>query len=209
MEKTPIWLYKLVQPIAAFALKIVYRPKIINKEVIPKEGPIILAGNHKMAFDPVLVTCGTKRTIHFMAKDVFFKGFKGFLFRSAGTLPVHVGKVHKDSFVAAIKILKQGESIGIFPEGTRNRTEKLLLPFKKGAVTLAKETNTKIIPLAISGRYLPFHGLTIEYGDPIDVSNMELEEANQLLEEKVRELLLKNQERISKKTNKKGRVNEN
>ena len=41
MEKTPIWLYKLVQPIAAFALKIVYRPKIINKEVIPKEGPII------------------------------------------------------------------------------------------------------------------------------------------------------------------------
>lgn len=191
MKKTPTWLYKALQPIAAFGLKLICRPKIINKEIIPKEGSIILAGNHKMALDPLLVSCGTKRTIHFMAKDVFFKGFKGFLFRSAGTLPVHVGKVHKDSFVSAIEILKQGKPIGIFPEGTRNYTEKLLLPFKRGAVTLAQETNTKIIPLAISGRYLPFHGLTIEYGKPIDVSNMELKEANELLEEKVKELLLK------------------
>jgi len=192
MQKVPTWLYKSVQPIAAILLKIIYGPKIINKEIIPKEGAIILAGNHKMAFDPVLVSCCSKRVIHFMAKDVFFKGFKGFLFRSAGTLPVHVGKVHKDSFKAAIEILKQNKPIGIFPEGTRNYTEKLVLPFKRGAVTLAKETNTKIIPFAISGRYLPFHGLTIEFGEPIDVSNMDLQEANQILEDKVKELLLKN-----------------
>lgn len=193
MQKVPTWLYKVLQPIAAILLKIVYQPKIINKQVIPKEGAIILAGNHKMAFDPVLVSCCTKRVIHFMAKDVFFKGFKGFLFRSAGTLPVHVGKVHKDSFKVAIDILKQNKPIGIFPEGTRNYTEKLVLPFKRGAVTLAKETNTKIIPFAISGRYLPFHGLSIEFGEPIDVETMELQEANQVLEEKVKELLLKKQ----------------
>lgn len=192
MKKTPTWLYKMLQPIAAFLLKVIYQPKIINKQIIPKDGAIILAGNHKMALDPLLVSCGTKRTIHFMAKDVFFKGFRGFLFRSAGTLPVHVGKIHKDSFKSAIEILKQGKPIGIFPEGTRNYTEKLLLPFKRGAVTLAKETNTKIIPFAISGRYLPFHGLTIEYGEAIDISNMELKEANEVLEKKVEELLIKN-----------------
>ena len=192
MQKVPTWLYRLLQPVTAVLIKLVYQPKIINKEVIPKEGAIILAGNHKMAFDPVLVSCGTKRTIHFMAKDVFFKGFRGFLFRSAGTLPVHVGKVHKDSFKSAIDILNQGKPIGVFPEGTRNYTQKPLLPFKRGAVTLAKETNTNIISFAIRGRYLPFHGLAIEFGEPIDVTNMELQEANQVLEEKVRELLLKN-----------------
>lgn len=119
----------------------------------------------------------------------FFTGIRGFLFKSAGTLPVHVGKIHKDSFKFAIDILKQGEAIGIFPEGTRNYTEKQLLPFKRGAVTLAKETNTNIIPFAIRGRYLPFHGLAIEFGEPIDVSNMDLQEANKLLEDKVLELL--------------------
>ena len=122
----------------------------------------------------------------------FFIGIKGFLFRSAGTLPVHAGKVHKDSFKTAIDILNQGKVIGIFPEGTRNYTQKLLLPFKRGAVTLAKETNTKIIPFAIRGRYLPFHELQIEFGEPIDVGNMELQEANKLLEDKVLELLIKN-----------------
>lgn len=191
MKKTRTWLYKGLQPIAAAVLKLICRPKIINKEIIPKEGSIILAGNHKMALDPLLVSCGTKRMVHFMAKDVFFHGIRGFLFRSAGTLPVHVGKVHKDSFKSAISILQQGKVIGIFPEGTRNYTEKIVLPFKRGAVTLAKETNTKIIPFAIRGRYLPFHGLTIEYGNPIDVTNMDLKEANQLLEDKVKELITK------------------
>lgn len=191
MKKVHTWLYTIFQPIAAFLVKLIYQPKILNKQVIPKEGSVILAGNHKMAFDPVLVTCGTKRTIHFMAKDVFFTGIRGFLFKSAGTLPVHVGKIHKESFKTAIEMLNKGRVIGIFPEGRRNYTEKPLLPFKRGAVTLAKETNTKIIPFAIRGRYLPFHGLTIEFGEPIDVTSMEIQEANKLLEEEVKELLLK------------------
>lgn len=121
----------------------------------------------------------------------FSNGIRGFLFKSAGTLPVHVGKIHKESFKTAIEMLNKGRVIGIFPEGKRNYTEKTLLPFKRGAVTLAKETNTKIIPFAIRGRYLPFHGLTIEFGEQIDVTSMEIQEANKLLEEKVKELLLK------------------
>lgn len=80
MKKVHTWLYTIFQPIAAFLVKLIYQPKIINKQVIPKEGRVILAGNHKMAFDPVLVTCGTKRTIHFMAKDVFFHRYKGISF---------------------------------------------------------------------------------------------------------------------------------
>ena len=109
--------------------------------------------------------------------------------KRAGTLPVHSGKVHKDSFKSAIDILNQDKVVGIFPEGTRNYTQKQLLPFKRGAVTLAQETDSKIVPFAIYGRYLPFHGLRIEFGKPIDVANMELKEAKQLLEDEVRKLL--------------------
>lgn len=191
MKKVSTWMYTLVQPIASFLLKIVYQPKIINRQAIPREGRVILAGNHKMLFDPVLVSCGTKRLIHFLAKDVFFTGFRGFFMKRAGTLPVHSGKIHKDSFKSAIDILNQDKVVGIFPEGTRNYTQKQLLPFKRGAVTLAKETNSKIIPFAIHGRYLPFHGLRIEFGEVIDITHIELKEANQLLEDEVKKLLEK------------------
>lgn len=191
MKKVSTWMYTLVQPIAAFLLKIVYQPKIINKKAIPKEGRVIIAGNHKMLLDPVLVSCGTRRIIHFLAKDIFFTGIRGFFMKRAGTLPVHVGKVHKDSFKSAIDILNQNKVVGIFPEGTRNYTKKELLSFKRGAVTLAQETNSQIVPFAIYGRYLPFHGLKIEFGELINVTNMELKEANQLLEDEVRKLLNK------------------
>ena len=161
MKKVSTWMYTLVQPIAAFLLKIVYQPKIINKKAIPKEGRVIIAGNHKMLLDPVLVSCGTRRIIHFLAKDIFFTGIRGFFMKRAGTLPVHVGKVHKDSFKSAIDILNQNKVVGIFPEGTRNYTKKELLSFKRGSVTLAQETNSQILQFAIYGIYLTFHGLKI------------------------------------------------
>lgn len=203
MKKVSTWMYTLMQPIASFLLKIVYQPKIINKQAIPKEGRIILAGNHKMLLDPVLVSCGTRRLIHFLAKDVFFTGVRGFFMKRAGTLPVHSGKIHKDSFKSAIDILNQNKVVGIFPEGTRNYTEKQLLPFKRGAVTLAQETGSKIIPFAIHGRYLPFHGLRIEFGKPIEVESMDLKEANQLLEDEVRKLLDKAEKEKAGEKNKK------
>lgn len=191
MKKVPTWNYKFLKPLARFLLKIIYQPKIINKQVIPNEGPIILAGNHKAYPDPVLVGISTKRVIHFFIKDVYTNSPLGPFFRSCGVLPVHVGKLHKDSFASAIELLEDGKSIGIFPEGTRNKTEKLLLPLQKGTVRIAKKTNAKIVPFAITGKYRPFGELTIEFGDPIDVSNMEVIEANTVLTEKITELLLK------------------
>ena len=71
-------------------------------------------------------------------------------------MPVHVGKLHKESFENAINLLKEEKSIGIFPEGTRNKTDQLLLPLRKGTTLLAKKTNAKIIPFAITGKYRPF-----------------------------------------------------
>lgn len=115
----------------------------------------------------------------------------GHFSKVCGVLPVHVGKLHKESFENAINLLKEEKSIGIFPEGTRNKTDQLLLPLRKGTTLLAKKTNAKIIPFAITGKYRPFGGLTIEFGEPIDVTNMDITEANTVLTERITELLLK------------------
>ncbi len=85
-----------------------------------------------------------------------------------------------------------GGAVGIFPEGTRNRTNQELLKFKYGAVKIAKKTNTPIIPFAIKGNYKPFRkGLSIEFGKPVNISKMEVEEANNYIKNEVLNILRK------------------
>ena len=73
--------YNLIKPIYTILLKIIFRPKVIGKENIPKDGPLIFAGNHKHAVDPTMVMMSTDRLVHYMAKEDLFKGLHGILFR--------------------------------------------------------------------------------------------------------------------------------
>ena len=92
----------------------------------------------------------------------------------------------------AVGVLAGGELISLFPEGTRNRSEALLLPFKYGAVTMAKRSGVPVIPFALTGRYRLFRrGIQIEFGAPLDLSSLETGEANALLQERVAELIYK------------------
>ena len=92
----------------------------------------------------------------------------------------------------AEKILNNGGTIGIFPEGTRNKTQNNLLEFRKGAVRIAKSTNTPILPFAIKGEYKLFRkSITLEFGNPIDVNKMEIEEGNEYLRNEVLKLYRK------------------
>ena len=88
----------------------------------------------------------------------------------------------------AIKLLNEGLVLGIFPEGTRNRTSELLLPFKYGAVSLAFKTGAYIVPAGITGKY-KFRGkIKVKYGKPFKVSN-DLESANVKLKEEITKLI--------------------
>lgn len=182
-------LYKICKIIYTVLLKILFRPKAYGKENIPNEGALIFAGNHRHAFDPVVVMSNTKRQVHYMAKEELFKGIHGLIFKNIGLIKVNRDKTNPGAVLSAEQILKNGGTIGIFPEGTRNRTENKILKFRTGAVRIAKNTNTKILPFAIRGKYKLFRkGIEIEFGKPIDVSNMEVEEANSYLEQEVLKL---------------------
>lgn len=185
-------LYKFLKLIVTPLLKILYRPKAYGKENIPEEGGVIFAGNHTHAIDPVVVMVNTKRMVHYMAKENLFKGFHGFVFEQIGLIKVYRTKSNPQAIVDAEEILKNGGTVGIFPEGTRNKTNEELLKFKHGTVAIAKNSNAKIVPFAIRGKYKLFRkGLEIEFGNPVDVSNMELEEANDYIRNEVLKLLRK------------------
>lgn len=185
-------LYNILKTIYSKLLKILYKPTIQGTENIPQNGAIIFVGNHKHAFDPIMVMSNTKRTVHYMAKESLFKGIHGKIFESIGTIKVHRNQSNPKAVIEAEEILKQGGAVGIFPEGTRNRTNQELLKFRHGAVAIAKQTNAQIVPFAIKGNYKIFKkGLSIEFGKPVDVSQMEIEEANEYIRNEVLNILRK------------------
>lgn len=186
------YLYKVCKIIYSFLLKILFRPKVYGIDNIPKEGKLIFAGNHKHAVDPIMVMSSTDRIVHYMAKEELFKGIHGILFKKIGLIKIHRNKSNPVAVIQAENILKNGGVVGIFPEGTRNKTDKELLKFRYGTVSIAKKTNTLIVPFAIRGKYRLFRkGVEIEFGKPIDVSLMEIEDANNYLKNEVLKLLRK------------------
>jgi 1-acyl-sn-glycerol-3-phosphate acyltransferase len=188
-------LYRSFKIILSPIFKLIYKPIIINKHLIPKSGPIIICGNHLNKFDPLLIALSTKRVVHFLAKKELFTGFKRRFFESVGAIRVDRSIKDDNAVKSALEYLKNGCVIGIFPEGTRNTTNKLLLPFKFGAVSMAKKTGAKIVPFSITGKTKnSSKKLKIIFGEPFKIENMELEDANNLLYKKIRELLIKNKE---------------
>lgn len=171
-------------------VKFIYRPKLVNTNYIPKNGPVILCGNHRNALDPLLVVLSTNRTIHFLAKQELFMGVKKAFFNLSGSIPVNRESKDKNAVNMALEYLKNGHAIGIFPEGTRNKTKKLLLPFKFGAVSLSKKTGALIVPFAITGKFKLFSkDLAITFDKPFKVDG-DLEEANEKLMRKIENLLI-------------------
>ena len=184
--------YKMLTPLMRFLFKIYYNPKIENKEAIPKEGPIIIVCNHKHVYDQCLAIMATKRTIHYMAKKEYFEGRHAWFFRMVGCIPVDRSKKDDEAVKAALDVLKKKEALGLFPEGTRNKTDQFLLPFKFGAVSMAHKTDALLVPFGLTGDYkFRSKNLTIRFGKPFKVGD-DLAKANEKLEKEVEKLMRAN-----------------
>ena len=137
-----------------------------------------------------LLRCNNYIYNMFLAKKELFSGFMSIVTWGMGAIPVDRSIHDHGALRYAIEGLKEGVSIGIFPEGTINRTDDVIMPFKMGAVKMAYEASVPIIPFVITGEYKRFRGgETIEFLKPIVVGN-DLEKANQELMELVSQKLI-------------------
>ena len=185
--KEPL-LYKVIRPILYVWYTFKIKPIVINKEYIPKKGRCLLAGNHTNNLDCITLGYGTKRCIRFVAKDELTKGVKGYFFKIMGIVPVN-RKIHDKTVIPTCVNLLNNESIvGIFPEGTINKTKDIIMPFKKGVVVMAMETNSPIIPFAINGKYKKGK-LKIIFGKPYYITSKDVNREIEVLEYKVVELM--------------------
>ena len=185
--------YRIMRAILSPIYKFWFRPKVTGKDNIPKDGAIVLAGNHIHIMDQCNVIISTKRKLHYMAKKEYFDDHKvAWFFRLVGCIPVDRSKKDAEAKASALKVLHDGHALGIFPEGTVNRTtDKVILPFKIGAVKMASETNSKIVPFVITGKYrIIGKRVRLEFLKPISVGK-DLDKSNRelmdIIENKLKE----------------------
>ena len=151
--------------------KVVYRLKVIGKENIPKEGPVIYCGNHRSYLDPPLIVITAGRHVRFMAKEELTKNkflkFLGYVFDA-----IYVKRDNKEiaALKTTLKALKNKESIAMFPEGTRNGLEKGE-SVKEGVAFFVLQTGAKVQPVGIVGGEKPFKRVYVNYGKPLDYSD--------------------------------------
>lgn len=199
--------YRFFKFTLGWLFKLWYRPIVINKEVIPKDGPIIICGNHMHVMDQCPVILSTNRMVHYMAKKEYFDGKFAWFFKMSGCIPVNRQIKDNNATEAALEVLQNGKALGLFPEGTRNKTDKIILPFKFGAVSMAQKTGATIVPFATSGEYKRGKDLIVRFGKPFKVGKDEdLAEVNKKFEDQIISLLKKNKkelELIAKKRSKK------
>ena len=172
-------LYRLIRPIVKFITNTFIKPKYYGLENILENERIVLAGTHTHVLDCLLLMSATKRQVHFLAKSELWKGPKKIIFSNLGLIPVNRNGKDHAALLEAEKYLNSNCIIGIFPEGTTQKNRGLL-PFKMGAVKMASDTNSKIVPFVIKGRYRLFsNDLKIEFGKPIKIDNKDLEKENE------------------------------
>ena len=187
--------------LGTWIFKLIYQPKIEGLENIPNERRILLAGNHTKWLDPLLIIASSKRQVHFLAKDELFHGATKFIVEKMGCIPVNRRIHDKDALENTYRFLENDLCIGIFPEGTINRTDDIIMPFKIGAVKAAYETNSIIVPFTIVGEYKLFRkGPKLEFMKPIKVGNDLAKENERLMK------IIKN--KLKKEGFKNGRKND-
>lgn len=149
-------LYRLVRALVAIFLRIFNRWEIEGQENLPATGPVVLVANHVSQWDPLFLACSVRRTIHFMAKEELFKvPLLGQFLSLVESFPVKRGRVDRHALKMAAHYLEKGEVLGIFPEGRRSKTDKML-PFQPGAALFALRSAAPIVPVGLTGTKTSF-----------------------------------------------------
>jgi 1-acyl-sn-glycerol-3-phosphate acyltransferase len=174
----------------------IYRIDGTGWEKIPATGGVVLASSHDSLIDPFVLGVATPRVVHYMAKAELFRYpvLRGAM-RGFGAFPVQRGRGDVAALDEGVRLLRQGELVGVFPQGTsrpyRNR------PWRRGAARLARNAGVPLVPVCLVNTERALRPRKIKLGlpyihvlvaDPIDPSGGTFPELTRELERRVEEL---------------------
>jgi len=143
-------LYNAIKTVLRPTTRLLFDVQVSGTENVPANGPLVVAANHLSYIDPPILGTWFPRTIHFMAKQELFEmPLLGWVIKRTHAFPVQRRSGDVGAIRRALHILKSGEAVGIFPEGTRNITGEH--EARGGAVLLGVLGNSPVVPVAITG----------------------------------------------------------
>jgi 1-acyl-sn-glycerol-3-phosphate acyltransferase len=144
-----------------------------GRERIPAHGPLVLCFNHFSWLDPWALGSVVPRTVYYVAKqEVHDNPIVGPFIRFFGTSPVRRGESDREAIRIMREVVRRGDTLGMFPEGTRQEREPG--PLRPGAAMIAVQEQVPVVCGAIHGsqdwKFGNFHPVSIAFGEPLDVS---------------------------------------
>jgi 1-acyl-sn-glycerol-3-phosphate acyltransferase len=174
-------------------LRVLYRPKARGLENVPGDGPVILASNHVSFMDSMFIPLVVKRKVVFLGKADYFTNAKtAWFFRAAGVIPVRRegGSASEAAIQAGVRELKDGNIVGIYPEGTRSPDGRLYRG-KTGVARMALLAKCPIVPIAVFGtrelqpigrRFPKLSGrIEVHFGKPLSFERFSGQEADRFV----------------------------
>ncbi|MFD2679527.1 lysophospholipid acyltransferase family protein [Bacillus seohaeanensis] len=170
--------YTFARGVVKVVLTPLYRIETIGLENFPKDGGVLLCANHIDNLDPPVVGLTAPRPVSFMAKaELFSAPILKTLLPHIRAFPVKRGLSDREALRSGLRLLKEGNVLGLFPEGTRSKTGELGKGLS-GAGFFALRSNAHVVPCAIIGPYKPFRKLKVVYGKPISMSELREQKVN-------------------------------
>jgi 1-acyl-sn-glycerol-3-phosphate acyltransferase len=143
--------YRVVRPLVSTICRVVWRVRLAGADQLPREGGFIIAPSHRSMMDIPFAAVVTSRRIRFMGKkSVFAVPVIGSLFRWLGGFPVARDGTDRKAVRDSVEMLRAGEVLCVYPEGTRQRGPKIQ-PLQPGAAYLALRSGVPIIPVGMAG----------------------------------------------------------
>jgi 1-acyl-sn-glycerol-3-phosphate acyltransferase len=179
-HKPSVGWYRGLRPVFWLLFHTLWPLKVVGKENVPRSGAALIVSNHVSMIDPFVVCFGAHRLVNFMGKEELFRvPVVGFLIRKLGAFPVDRSRRDPASMRIALTVLKEGELLGMFPEGTRSTTGEML-ELRAGAARLASRTRTPIIPAAVvnsdralpPGKFIRPARISLIFGEPFELTEL-------------------------------------
>ena len=144
-------LYRVLRVGVRLLNALLFRTSVTGKDVVPAEGPVIIAPVHRSFIDFFVASEVTDRKLHYMAKDSLWKNpTLGRFLTSVGAFPVHRESADREALRRAEQVLAAGEVLILFPEGER-RTGPVIEDLHEGVAFLAARTGATVVPVGIGG----------------------------------------------------------
>lgn len=184
-------MYRFLVAIVSVLVKIIYRVKVNGIENFKDDKPIIISANHTHIFDPVILATLTKRQIFFLSKkEIFEKKLSAKFFTKLGVIPIDRENTDLKAIKSCFRVIRNGDLLGIFPEGTRVKTIDIN-NMKKGVALIALKNKVNILPIHIEASYKIFSKITVDVYPMIETNNFDNMEDSEAIDKLTEELFYK------------------